>query len=154
MPGDAPWKIVETGTCASFAVFFGALVSVAYFVFPAEAETCRPSPIVEMKVGRGAEADIKRTLFANKPNYSGSKLTATGGIRKCTPRPPAACAFEAELQFYEQNGPGLGTWVTRAMSDRSRAYPPPSHSEKAGAGCRSASKKYSATSGVLEMKCY
>ncbi|GHE71910.1 hypothetical protein GCM10018785_45210 [Streptomyces longispororuber] len=124
-------------------------------------------------MGGGVEAEVKCTLFANKPNYSGSKLTATGGIRKCTPRPPAACAFEVELQFYEQNGPGPGTWVTHATSDRSRACPPPSRSEKAGASCRPAPKKYSyrtltygaivdgggtdtgsATSGVLAVKCY
>ncbi|MFI6936815.1 hypothetical protein [Streptomyces sp. NPDC050287] len=39
-------------------------------------------------------------MFANKPNYGGGKITATGGISGCVPNAPDACASEVDLEVY------------------------------------------------------
>ncbi|MFI7320162.1 hypothetical protein [Streptomyces venezuelae] len=90
-----------------------------------------------------ADAVIVCKLFANKPNYSGGKITATGGIKSCSPRPPDACSFEADLEFYQQDGPGPGVWVTRASSRRGNTCPPPARSKTAAGSCSPSSKTYS-----------
>ncbi|MEU5893087.1 hypothetical protein ABZ835_40570 [Streptomyces sp. NPDC047461] len=122
---------------------------------------------MEVGDGRSSQHVIKCALFANKPNYSGSRITGTGGISGCVPEAPDACASEVDLEFYLP-GPG---WVTAAASARQTKCPPPARSTTAALACDSTADTYSyrsvtlgtivhdgtssntATSAVLNVKC-
>ncbi|MEU6175829.1 hypothetical protein ABZ832_28465 [Streptantibioticus parmotrematis] len=71
--------------------------------------------------------DAECNLFANKPNYSGSTITGTGGILSCS-GDYAACASEITLQVYL---PGPGLWEPAAASVRQSLCPPPARSSTA-----------------------
>ncbi|MGW2240793.1 hypothetical protein [Streptomyces sp. NPDC001759] len=106
-------------------------------------------------------------MYASKPNYSGSKITGTGGISSCEPSTPDACSSEADVEVY-LSGPG---WVTAAASSRQHKCPPPSRSTTASLSCDPSSETYSyrtvtlgaivhegtdsgtATSTTLKVKC-
>ncbi|MDT9701114.1 hypothetical protein [Streptomyces sp. P17] len=110
---------------------------------------------------------ITCTLFANKPNYSGGRITGTGGISGCVPSTPDACASETEVEVY-LSGPG---WQTAAQSPRQYKCPPPARSTTAALSCDPISTTYSyrtvtlgtivhegtdsgtSTSTVLNVKC-
>ncbi|MFI2765531.1 hypothetical protein ACH5A3_43140 [Streptomyces echinatus] len=79
-------------------------------------------------------------LFANKPNYSGGKITATGGISSCSPHTPFSCSSEADLQIYLT---GPGRWVVHAAGARQHSCPPPARSSKASFDCDPSSTTYS-----------
>ncbi|MFF3920580.1 hypothetical protein ACFYZB_45765 [Streptomyces sp. NPDC001852] len=79
-------------------------------------------------------------LFANKPNYSGGKITGTGGISSCSPHTPFSCSSEADLQIYLT---GPGRWETQAASPRQHSCPPPARSTKASSSCDPSSTTYS-----------
>ncbi|AZP22789.1 hypothetical protein EJC51_46165 [Streptomyces aquilus] len=115
----------------------------------------------------GADAEINCILFANKPNYSGNKITGTGGISSCSGGTPVACSSEVDLQVYLA-GPG---WVTSAASGRQHKCPPPARSTSATQECDPQPDSWSyrsetlgtitagttssgvATSGILNVKC-
>ncbi|MFG2463604.1 hypothetical protein ACGFWE_42120 [Streptomyces sp. NPDC048523] len=63
---------------------------------------------------------ITCALFANKPNYSGGKITGTGGISGCAPSTPDA-----------------------GSSARQHNCPPPARSTTAPVNCDSTSTTYS-----------
>jgi hypothetical protein len=134
----------EFGASRHLCVLAAAFIALAFSGLPAAANASDPQPRSDdLKIEVDTDARITCKLFANKPNYSGSKITATGGIKSCTPRPPAACSYEADLEFYQQDGPGPGAWVTRASSSRGHSCPPPARSKKAAGSCHPSSKKYS-----------
>ncbi|MCX5357345.1 hypothetical protein OG864_00935 [Streptomyces sp. NBC_00124] len=122
--------------------------------------------ILEVGDARSPQHVVTCALFASKPNYSGSKITGTGGISGCTGTPDA-CASEVDLEVY-LSGPG---WVTAATSARQLKCPPPARSTTASLSCDSSASTYSyrtvtlgtivhdgtdsntATSAVLNVKC-
>jgi hypothetical protein len=67
------------------------------------------------------------TFFANKPNYSGSTITGTGGFSKCAGS-VASCSSEATLQYYLST-PAL--WEPVGASARQSLCPPPLRSSTA-----------------------
>ena len=131
---------------ARLVIALALLTSVALTGNEASADPAPPSaskanPNVLLKVGddRSPEHVITCALFANKPNYSGSKITGTGGISGCVPEPPDACSSEADLEVY-LSGPG---WVTAATSARQHKCPPPARSTTATLSCDPSSETYS-----------
>ncbi|MFF3968074.1 hypothetical protein ACFYZI_41805 [Streptomyces griseorubiginosus] len=136
---------------------------------PAPPSESQANPEVSLNVG-GAESPqhiITCALFANKPNYSGGKITGTGGISGCVPSAPDACSSEADVEVY-LSGPG---WVTAGASSRQHKCPPPARSSTATVSCDPSSTTYSyrtvtlgtivhegtdsntATSNLLNVKC-
>ncbi|MEU3341940.1 hypothetical protein [Streptomyces sp. NPDC006668] len=92
-----------------------------------------------------ANAEISCDLFASKPNYSGGKITGTGGISSCSGGTPLACNSEVDLQIY-LSGPG---WTTAAASGRQYKCPPPARSTTASLSCKSSDETYSYRSETL-----
>lgn len=120
-----------------------ALCATAAFAAPtASAEPDPPgtkaNPRATLTVGSPAHV-ITCALFANKPNYSGGKITATGGISGCVPNAPDACASEVDLEVYI---PGAGQWSTAASSRRQLSCPPPARSTAATMSCDPSSTEY------------
>ncbi|MFL4953025.1 hypothetical protein ACJ6WE_38375 [Streptomyces sp. MMS24-I31] len=148
------------------AVLVGNLASAD----PAPPWASRANPEVTLQADgsgqRSAQDTVKCTLFANKPNYSGGKITGTGGISSCTPHAPYSCNSEDDVQIYLTAG-----WTTAASSPRQYNCPPPSRSTTTSLSCDSTSTAYSyrtltvgsifygttdsgtATSSVLSVKC-
>jgi hypothetical protein len=134
---------------------------------PVPSSDSTPHPTATMQVGSSPAHVITCALFANKPNYSGNKITGTGGLSGCVPGPPDACSSEADLEVY-LSGPG---WVTAAASARQHSCPPPARSTTASLICDSSPATYSyrtltlasivhegtdsntSTSTVLNVKC-
>lgn len=138
---------------------------------PAPPEESQANPEVTLAVSGDEQSPADTVicdLYASKPNYSGGKITGTGGIRSCTPHAPYSCNSEDDVQLYLT---GPGTWTTVASSPRQYNCPPPSRSTTATLSCDSTSATYSyrtfvvgsifygttdsgtATSSVLNVKC-
>ncbi|MGW3148827.1 hypothetical protein ACWDG1_29960 [Streptomyces sp. NPDC001177] len=111
---------------------------------PAPPSATKAEPIVKLTAGGATGGSVQDTvycdLFANKPNYSGGKITATGGISACHPHTPFSCSSEADLQIF-LTGPGV--WETHATSRRQHNCPPPARSSTASADCDPSSTTYS-----------
>jgi hypothetical protein len=146
-----------------------ALIGNGASADPAPPSESKANPKVILEVGGvdSPEYVITCALFANKPNYSGGKITGTGGISGCVPNAPDACASEADVEVY-LSGPG---WTTAATSARQHKCPPPARSTTAKLSCDPSSSTYSyrtvtlgtivhegtdsntSTSAVLNVKC-
>ncbi|MEU9165801.1 hypothetical protein AB0D29_36705 [Streptomyces sp. NPDC048424] len=72
------------------------------------------------------------SLNAQRPNYSGSTMTGTGGILGCIPHRPQACNSEVDIELW---APGPGRWITVASSARQYACPPPYRNTTAAFTC-------------------
>ncbi|WP_406349272.1 hypothetical protein OHA44_37025 [Streptomyces sp. NBC_00144] len=75
-------------------------------------------------------------MTAQKPNYSGGKVTGVGGINNCTPHTPDACTTVPELWIYML---GPGGWAPAAEGPTNHSCPPPYRSGKASVSCKSSS---------------
>ncbi|MEU8764837.1 hypothetical protein [Streptomyces sp. NPDC048659] len=86
----------------------------------------KPRPTIEVSLpAKGAKSalDLVSCQFtAQKPNYSGNKMSGVGGILSCTPHTPQACNSEVDVEWY---APGPGQWLTVASSARQYSCPPP-----------------------------
>ncbi len=122
---------------AATAAFAGSTASAD--PAPPGASKVKPEATLSVKDVRSPKHVITCALFANKPNYSGGKITATGGISGCVPNAPDACASEVDLELYL---PGPDQWTTAAASSRQHKCPPPARSTKATLSCDSTSTTY------------
>ncbi len=108
------------------SLVIAAVASVALAPLSAVADTDDPQEReLPVTIGEDPAHKVECYLSAFKPNYSGDTVTGTGGIKKCKPTPPDACAHQTELQRYDQYGPGPGTWVTIREGKRHFDCPPP-----------------------------
>ncbi|MDN3057047.1 hypothetical protein PH213_21365 [Streptomyces sp. SRF1] len=78
------------------------------------------------------DAVITCTLYASKPNHSGSKVTGTGGISSCAGGTPASCNSEVDVEFYNNYS---NQWMTGGSGPRQTKCPPPLRSSSASATC-------------------
>lgn len=106
---------------------------------PPGASKANPKATLAVKDAHSPKHVITCAMFANKPNYSGGKITATGGISGCVPSTPDACASEVDLELYL---PGPDEWTTVAASSRQHRCPPPARSTTATLSCDSTSTTY------------
>ncbi|MFG3353794.1 hypothetical protein [Streptomyces sp. NPDC048001] len=120
---------------------------------PAPPAASKPKSGVTLTVGGGESAQhiITCALFANKPNYSGGIITATGGMSGCVPSTPEGCASEVDLQVY-LSGPGV--WSTAAASTRQTRCPPPARSTTARMNCDSDTTSWSYRTDTLASICH
>lgn len=92
---------------------------------PPGASTPHNSPMLtvhETKAGASPTVAICE-MFANKPNYSGSIITGTGGIKSCS-GDPVTCIHEVTLEVYLTPG-----WTPAASSGPPKGgCPPPARS--------------------------
>lgn len=108
---------------AATAAFAGSSASAEST--PPGASKARPKTTLTVEDANSPEHVITCTLFANKPNYSGGKITGTGGISGCVSSTPDACASEVDLELYL---PGPDEWTMAAPSSRQLKCPPPARS--------------------------
>lgn len=103
-----------------------------------------PNPVGELTVSspgtRAVQDTVTCTFYASKPNYSGGRITGTGGISSCSPHAPYACNSEVDLEVYLV---GPRVWQTVAASNRQYSCPPPLRSTTAAMSCSSTSISYS-----------
>ncbi|MGW2721157.1 hypothetical protein [Streptomyces sp. NPDC001492] len=92
--------------------------------------------------------EVDCTFRAEKPNYSGNKMTGVGGIKSCSPHAPFSCNSESEIESYD---PGPGRWITVAQSDPQHKCPPPYRTTTAPYTCdyRSTDPLYSYRTRVI-----
>ncbi|WP_225828499.1 hypothetical protein [Streptomyces naphthomycinicus] len=98
--------------------------------------------------GSMPDDSVSCTFRAEKPNYSGSKMTGVGGIKSCTPHAPFSCNSESEIEWYN---PGPGRWLTVAQSNTQHQCPPPYRTTTAAYACeyRSSDPLYSYRTRVI-----
>ncbi|MGW0425091.1 hypothetical protein [Streptomyces sp. NPDC003015] len=130
-------RYLIVASLAATAAFAGSPASAE--PTPSGASKAHPRTTLTVEDANSPEHVITCALFANKPNYSGGKITGTGGISGCVPSTPDACASEADLELYIA---GADEWTTVAASSRQHKCPPPARSTTAALSCDSTSTTY------------
>lgn len=91
-----------------------------------------PEVALSIDAGTPSAAAITCTLFAAKPNHSGSKVTGVGGIASCAGGTPASCNSEATVEFYNNFS---SSWMAGGPGHRQYSCPPPLRSSTDSATC-------------------
>lgn len=116
-----------------------SLVGAALLAFTAPTSQAAPPPnpgppevTLSVDASPSPKAVITCTLYASKPNHSGSRITGTGGISACAGGTPSACNSEVDVQFYNKYS---SQWMTGGSGPRQTLCPPPLRSSSASATC-------------------
>ncbi|UUU32290.1 hypothetical protein JIX56_21585 [Streptomyces sp. CA-210063] len=145
--GSRARMLARTGAVVLLAPAFALAIGSGAMAEPAPPSEQIGNPEVTLRVEESPDAAeaITCQIFANKPNYSGGKITGTGGLSSCAGGTPLACNSEVDLQIY-LSGPG---WTTAGASPRQHRCPPPARSTTASVSCESTSQTYSYRSQTL-----